>query len=114
MSPAMRIEKPEYRGTHRRTSSKHSARSIVAEIVRSPAPAELLQQARDVLRGTESGWVHPQVTCFRIILSVLGQLLGSDPDAAAARAKAALLQVHRFTLWGRERRAGNGLSRSRY
>jgi hypothetical protein len=70
----------------------------VAEIVRTPErSAELLAHARDTLVGTESVWVHPQVTCFRLILRVLEQLLGDDPEAAASRAKAPLVQGYLFT-----------------
>jgi hypothetical protein len=83
-------------------SNYFSARSFVAEIVIWPTrAAELLAQAREVLgRGTGSGWMHPQVACFRVILSVLAQLLetdaDADADAAASRAKEALLQSRRF------------------
>jgi hypothetical protein len=81
-------------------SKYFTARSAVAEIVRTPArAAELIARARDALVGTESGWVHPQVTCFRLILRVLDQLLGDDPDGAASRAKLALVQGRRLFAW---------------
>jgi len=77
-----------------------SARSTVAEIVRTPSmAAKLVLQAREVLDGTESGLVSPQVTCFRIVLSVLNRILSGDADIAAARAKAAFLQSSRLFGW---------------
>lgn len=77
-----------------------SARSTVAEIVRTPSMAtELVLQAKEALEGTESGLVSPQVTCFRIVLSVLNRILSGDADIAAARAKAAFLQSTRLFGW---------------
>jgi len=78
-------------------SKYFSARSFVAEIVRSPTRAdELLHQAQETLTGTESGWIHPQVTCFRILVKVLSQVLQGDGDGAASRAKTALVQSRRL------------------
>jgi hypothetical protein len=73
-----------------------TARSLVADIVPWPSRAsELLDQAQEALKGTEAGWVSPQVTCFRIILRVIARLLANDADAEASRAKEALLQSRR-------------------
>ena len=79
-------------------SKYFSARSRIAEIVTSPTRAtELLADAENVLKDTQSGWIHPQVTCFRLILNVLSQLLlGTDADAAASQAKETLLQSRRL------------------
>jgi hypothetical protein len=61
--------------------------------------AELVLQATEVLEGTESGLVSPQVTCFRIVLNVLNRILSGDADVAASRAKAAFLQSTRLFGW---------------
>lgn len=85
-------------------SKYFQARSIVAEIVTSPSRAEeLLSRAQEALKGTESGWTHPQVICFRIILRVLAQLLKGDADAEASLAKRALLESRPLLGWDESR-----------
>ena len=68
------------------------ARAALAQIVRTPGRvAPLLNEAKDAVQDTESGWQNPQVTCFRILIGGLGEIIhGSDPMAAAARAREAL------------------------
>jgi hypothetical protein len=68
------------------------ARAALAQIVRTPGRvAALLNQAKDAVQGTESGWRNPQVTCFRILIGGLGEIVrGSDPVDAAERAREAL------------------------
>jgi hypothetical protein len=70
------------------------ARAAVAEIVRSPDRATaLLNQARDALEGTDSGWVNPQVTCFRILVHALEQIFDEgDTVAAVTEAKEILFR----------------------
>ncbi len=78
-------------------ASYFSARSVVAEIIRTPSrAAELLDRARALLEGSDSGWVHPQVTCFAVITAALSEILVDDPDVAASRAKADLLRRRRL------------------
>ena len=80
------------------------ARSIVAEIITSPSRAdEWLGQAQESLKGTESGWTHPQVICFRIILKVLAHLLKGDADGEASLAKKALLESRYVLGWDESR-----------
>ena len=68
------------------------ARAALAQIVRTPERVlALLNQAKDAVQDTETGWQNPQVTCFRILIGGLGEIIdGSDPVAAAARAREAL------------------------
>jgi hypothetical protein len=74
------------------------ARAAVAEIVRTPERAtELLRSASAALTGTESGWVNPQVTCFRIVVNSLDQIFDGDIDVATAQAKETLLRNARFS-----------------
>ena len=74
------------------------ARAAVAEIVRAPARApELLSRASVALAGTESGWVNPQVTCFRALITALEQVFSGDSATAAAHAKEMLLERARFS-----------------
>lgn len=74
------------------------ARAAVAEIVRTPARApELLSRASVALAGTEWGWVNPQVTCFRALITALEQVFNGDPATAAAHAKEMLLERARFS-----------------
>jgi hypothetical protein len=75
------------------------ARASVAEIVRTPGrAAELLQDASAVLEGTESGWVNPQVSCFRIVVGALDNIFSGDLDtAAAAQARETLFREARFS-----------------
>jgi hypothetical protein len=61
------------------------ARASVAQIVRTPdRAAQLLRDASAVLKGTESGWVNPQVSCFRIVVDALDKIFSGDLDTAAA------------------------------
>jgi len=75
------------------------ARASVAEIIRTPdRAAELLRDASAVLAGTESGWVNPQVTCFRIVVGALDNIFSGDLDTmAAAQAREALFREVRFS-----------------
>jgi hypothetical protein len=74
------------------------ARAAVAEIVRAPERApELLSRARVALSGTESGWVNPQVTCFRALITALEQVFIGDSATAAAHAKEMLVEGARFS-----------------
>jgi hypothetical protein len=74
------------------------ARAAVAEIVRAPARApELLSRASVALAGTEWGWVNPQVTCFRALITALEQVFSGDSATAAAHAKEMLLERARFS-----------------
>src|SRR6266568_2559040 len=68
------------------------ARAALAQIVRTPGRvAALFNQVKDAIQGTESGWRNPQVTCFRILIGGLGEIIdGSDPVDAAALAREAL------------------------
>lgn len=55
------------------------ARARVHEAIRKPAELKnLVQRARENLRGTESGWHSGQVSRFRILIGVLAKLV-SDP-----------------------------------
>jgi hypothetical protein len=71
------------------------AQAAMAQIIRTPGRvAVLLDEAREAVQGTESGWQNPQVTCFRILIGGLCQIIdGSDPVAAAARAMEALYDL---------------------
>jgi hypothetical protein len=74
------------------------ARAAVAEIVRAPARApELLSRASAALAGTESGWVNPQVDCFRALITALEQVFSGDSATAAAHAREMLLERARFS-----------------
>jgi hypothetical protein len=74
------------------------ARAAVAEIVRAPARAPgLLSRASVALAGTEWGWVNPQVTCFRALITALEQVFSGDSATAAADAKEMLLERARFS-----------------
>jgi hypothetical protein len=68
------------------------ARAALAQIVRTPGRvAALLNQAKDAVHSTESGWRNPQVTCFRILIGGLEEIVdGNDPVDAAVRAREAL------------------------
>ena len=68
------------------------ARAALAQIVRTPRRVTpLLNEARDAVQDAGTGWRNPQVTCFRILISGLGEIIdGRDPVAAAARAREAL------------------------
>ena len=81
-------------------SKYFSARSMVAEIVRTPAmAAELVLQAKEELEGIESGFASPQVACFRIVLSTLDRILSGDADIAVSGAKVAFFQRIRLEGW---------------
>ena len=69
------------------------ARAALAQIVRTPERvAALLNEAKDAVQGAETGWRNPQVTCFRILISGLDEIIhGSEPVAAAARARETLV-----------------------
>lgn len=69
------------------------ARAALAQIVRTPGRvAALLNEAEEAVQGTESGWRNPQVTCFRILISGLDEIIhGSEPAAAAVRARETLV-----------------------
>jgi len=75
------------------------ARASIAEIPRRPeAAADLLSQAIRALEGTDSGWVSLQVTCFRILVTALDQILGEgDAVAAAAQARDAIIFAARHS-----------------
>jgi hypothetical protein len=67
------------------------ARSLVARIGETPDQAlELLQEAAQSLRGTESGWVNPQVSYLRIMTTALTQILTGDPHEAVQAARKAI------------------------
>jgi hypothetical protein len=72
------------------------ARARVAEVIEHPTRAiELLAAAKASLVGTDSGWVRAQVTCFRILVAGLYEILTGDPEVAAQRARA------EFESWAR-------------
>jgi hypothetical protein len=75
------------------------ARASVAQIIRTPdRAAELLRDASAVLVGTESGWVNPQVSCFRVVVGALEKVFSADLDmAAAAQAREAIFSKARFS-----------------
>jgi hypothetical protein len=75
------------------------ARASMAQIIRTPErAADLLRAASDVLKGTEAGWVNPQVSCFRIVVDALDKMFSGDLDtAAAAQAKETILLSARFS-----------------
>ena len=68
------------------------ARAVLAQIVRTPERvAALLSQAKDAVQDTDSGWRNPQVTCFRILIGGLREIVdGTDPVDSAERAREAL------------------------
>jgi hypothetical protein len=62
------------------------ARSIVAELVRSPdRAAELLDHARDALAEVKPGWSDPQVICFRALVNGLAEIVTGDPRGLAVQ-----------------------------
>ena len=59
-----------------------AARAAVARLGRaSDDVVELLDRARQVLIGTESGWSNPQVQCFRVLVNALYEILSGDVHA---------------------------------
>ena len=61
-----------------------TARANVARLGRgSDDVAELLDRARQVLIGTESGWSNPQVQCFRVLVNALYEILSGDVNTLA-------------------------------
>jgi len=51
-----------------------------------------------VLKGTEVGWVNPQVSCFRIVVDALDKIFSGDLDTVAAvQAKETILLSARFS-----------------
>ena len=62
------------------------ARAALAQIVRTPERVlALLNQAKDAVQDTESGWQNPQVTCFRILIGGLGEIIdGTTPWLGSA------------------------------
>jgi hypothetical protein len=57
------------------------ARADVARIERQPSDiGVLLNQAKRALDGTESGWSHSQVRCFRALVSALCELVSGDAN----------------------------------
>jgi hypothetical protein len=75
------------------------ARSMLAQAVRTPQrTSDLVHQAAGALKGTDAGWVNPQVTCLRHVLTALDQVIGgSEADAVLAEAKASLSHDTRFS-----------------
>lgn len=74
------------------------ARAAVAEIIRSPERAvDLLHQAGAALEGTESGWVVPQVTCFRVLVRALEKISHGAVDEGARQARESLLRDARHS-----------------
>ena len=66
-------------------------RACVAQIERAPdRSVELLKQAEALLEGTDSGWVNPQVTCFRILLIALNDIAQGDVELGPTRGIATL------------------------
>jgi hypothetical protein len=76
------------------------SRSMLAQAVRTPRLAsDLVHQATASLEGTDAGWVNPQVSCLRHVLTALDQVIGgSEADAVFAEAKASLSRDAR--RWG--------------
>jgi hypothetical protein len=68
------------------------ARSMLAQVVRTPQRAsDLVHQAAGALEGTDAGWVNPQVSCLRHLLTALDQVIGgSEADTVLAEATASL------------------------
>lgn len=74
------------------------ARAAIAQIIRTPdGAAPLVTSAAAALNGTESGWVNPQVTCFRVLVDALTEILGGGPEIALSSAREALLQQARMS-----------------
>jgi hypothetical protein len=75
------------------------ARSMLAQAVRAPQRAsDLVHEAAGALMGTDAGWVNPQVSCLRHVLTALDQVIGgSEADAVLAQAKASLSHDLRFS-----------------
>jgi hypothetical protein len=63
------------------------ARAVVARILREPSRAEqLLTEASNFLKGTDSGFVHAQVWRFRLLVDALLQLIqGGEVDVDRTR-----------------------------
>ncbi len=78
------------------------ARGAVARIPRARDRAhELLREASSALQGTEAGWVNPHVSRFRILLSVLLQLLDPAQVLTPEQARRELAEEARL-LGGQE------------
>jgi hypothetical protein len=74
------------------------ARAAVAAITRDPSrAAELVDEAHQVLQGTESGWVNPQVTCFRVVIDVLNNLFAQAAGDLSSRAREHLVLAARVS-----------------
>jgi hypothetical protein len=74
------------------------ARSEVAQIIRSPSDAaEHIHRARELLAGTNSGWVNPQVTCFRVVLDVLDGLFAETHEEIAEETRKELMLAVRLS-----------------
>ncbi|SRR6266568_92578 len=59
-----------------------AARAAVARLGRGANDiVDLLDRARRVLVGTESGWSNPQVQCFRVLVNALYEILSGDVNA---------------------------------
>jgi hypothetical protein len=68
-------------------SKYYRARALVIQSIESPARMKgLLEKASETLRGTEAGWHSVEVSKFRVLISVLRQIVSEpssiDKDAA--------------------------------
>lgn len=83
------------------------ARALVASIPRSPEKAsQLVAQARIELEPTRSGFVNPQVWCFRNLVAVIDSILAGSPTAAAEVSSELKLGERLFGLDETDRLAG--------
>jgi len=74
------------------------ARAHVAEVIRTPErAAALIRRASESLSGTESGWVNPQVTCFRVVLGVLDSLFAGSHEEVTFKTRQELMLAARLS-----------------
>lgn len=64
------------------------ARADLAHIIREPnRTKELIKSASKALEGTESGFVNPQVSRFRILVHALAELVSEEPAISLEKAR---------------------------